>query len=110
MPLSKEEMREYQRKRREQARGKVAEYETFTATDGDLAIRRKKPFHEHYWLRTDGGDMATCIQFTMQGRVIGGCGESRPYKGKLLPAFDGETPFTAGYLRDRILDRVNSKK
>lgn len=94
MPLDKDQMREYQRQRRakskEEPRGQVA--------------------HEHYWRRRANESHAECIEFEYQGRHIGGCGETREYTGKLLPAFEGETPFAAGYLRDRILDRVNSKK
>jgi len=72
MPLDKEAMREYQRKRRAKARG-VPDEEPVTGE-----------YHEHYWRRAPGDDFATCTEFEFQRKLIGGCGEVQKYEGKLL--------------------------
>ena len=87
MPLTGKAKAEYQRKlMRDRRSGEAGPGRTDIAKAAALAD--VPPGHEHYWLRRAGDEHAVCVRFEMQGRIIGGCGEKREYKGKLVPSFD----------------------
>ena len=110
MPLSKDQMRDYQRKRR----GRVDAPETAVTGEGmsPALSRRDKPRdtavgernHEHYWLRQD--NEVVCVPFHYQHQDIGGCGEKRKYKGKLLDSFDdGDMRAAIARMPPKIIDQ-----
>lgn len=82
MPLTGDAKREYQRTKMRERRAKTKTGETHGDSEG--ASGEVDPGHEHYWLRKLGEETAVCTEFEFQGRMIGGCGQTQPYEGKLL--------------------------
>jgi len=104
MPLSKDEMREYQRKRR------AEEKEGVQRALGNKIIRPGEYLagHIHTWTRRLGEETARCD-----------CGEIVEWQGKLLNRHTDGLPDTGGLInnmdqheRDRILNSpaINSRK
>lgn len=92
MPLTGKAKADYQRelmkKRRVKPTNDTSEGPPGVIVPPGTTRGQVAPGHEHYWLRRAGDDVAVCTAFEMQGRIVGGCGQSRKYEGKLLPTSD----------------------